>query len=62
MPPGERAAADWLRRLASRVSEQLCGDGFRGCPFINAAAEHLDPASPVRRAMDEGVEDLSAAR
>jgi AcrR family transcriptional regulator len=26
---------------------------FRGCAFINAAAEYPDPASPVRRAVDE---------
>ncbi|MEV0292111.1 TetR/AcrR family transcriptional regulator [Nocardia sp. NPDC050710] len=26
-----------------------CGPGFRGCPFINAAAEYPDPAHPVRQ-------------
>jgi len=26
--------------------------GYRGCPFINAAAEYPDPASPVRQAID----------
>jgi AcrR family transcriptional regulator len=27
--------------------------GYRGCPFINAAAEYPDPAGPVRQAIDE---------
>jgi AcrR family transcriptional regulator len=27
--------------------------GYRGCPFINAAAEYADPASPVRKAIDD---------
>ncbi len=39
--------------------DQLLGGGpvdppsstFRGCAFINAAAEYPDPASPVRRAV-----------
>jgi AcrR family transcriptional regulator len=30
-----------------------CEPGFRGCPFINAAAEYPDPTSTVRRAVDE---------
>jgi AcrR family transcriptional regulator len=29
-----------------------CQPGFRGCPFINAAAEYPDPASIVRQAVD----------
>ncbi|MFI6942390.1 TetR/AcrR family transcriptional regulator [Streptomyces sp. NPDC050418] len=28
-------------------------DDFRGCPFINAAAEYPDPAHPVRQAVEE---------
>jgi AcrR family transcriptional regulator len=27
--------------------------GYRGCPFINAAAEYPDPTNPVRQAIDE---------
>jgi AcrR family transcriptional regulator len=30
-----------------------CAPGFRGCPFINAAAEYPDPSSVVRRAVAE---------
>lgn len=31
------------------IGEYACGPGFRGCAFINAAAEYPDPAHPVRR-------------
>lgn len=27
--------------------------GYRGCPFLNAAAEYPDPATPVRQAIDK---------
>lgn len=37
--------------------ERMCtfgsGPAYRGCPFINAAAEYPDPDHPVRRAIDE---------
>jgi len=42
-----------VRRLVAAIGEQLCGPGFRGCAFINAAAEFPDPASPVHRAVRE---------
>jgi AcrR family transcriptional regulator len=52
------AAADGdADRVFQLISEQLgalaCGQGFRGCPFINAAAEYPDPASSVRKTVDE---------
>jgi AcrR family transcriptional regulator len=31
------------------IGEYACGPGFRGCAFINAAAEYPDPAHPVRQ-------------
>lgn len=34
--------------FALAIGEQMCAPGFRGCPFINAAAEYPDPAHPVR--------------
>jgi AcrR family transcriptional regulator len=55
----QRAAA---RRLRGREADPLhmvftvfeilaelgCGPGFRGCTFLNAAAEYADPGHPVR--------------
>ena len=31
------------------VGEMVCGADFRGCAFINAAAEFPDATSPVRQ-------------
>ncbi|GAB2966018.1 TetR/AcrR family transcriptional regulator [Amycolatopsis acidiphila] len=45
--PGDPAAA--LTLLAEAIAETSCAAGFRGCPFINAAAEYADPGHPVRR-------------
>jgi AcrR family transcriptional regulator len=39
--------------IAEQLGIMACGPGFRGCPFINAAAEYPDPASGVRRTIDE---------
>ncbi len=33
--------------------EEIAAPGFRGCPFINAAAEFSDPQHPVRVAVRE---------
>ncbi len=49
-----RAGADpaaLLRALVDGIADDVCTPGFRGCPFINAAAEYPDPAHPVRRAV-----------
>jgi AcrR family transcriptional regulator len=46
-PPREMIAA-----IMGRISEAVAVGGWRGCPFLNAAAEYPDPASPVRRAID----------
>lgn len=35
--------------LFERVGEVGCAEGFRGCPFLNAAAEFPDPDHPVRK-------------
>ncbi|ROS75288.1 TetR/AcrR family transcriptional regulator [Cellulomonas sp. PhB143] len=40
--------ADTLRFLATLAGELACRPGFRGCAFINAAAEHPDADHPVR--------------
>jgi AcrR family transcriptional regulator len=42
-----------LRTLSGLMGDQICRPGFRGCAFINAAAEYPDPASPVHRAVLE---------
>ncbi|GAB4085196.1 TetR/AcrR family transcriptional regulator [Myceligenerans cantabricum] len=38
-----------LAMMAEHTGTAACSAGFRGCPFINAAAEYPDPDSPVRR-------------
>lgn len=49
--PPESAGA-WLAAVTDVVGDTLCVPGFRGCAFINAAAEYPDRSSPVRRAVD----------
>jgi AcrR family transcriptional regulator len=51
---GVRAAgspADRLRAIVAAMGAEVCRPGFRGCPFINAAAEYPDPASAPHRAV-----------
>jgi AcrR family transcriptional regulator len=48
----ERDPAGSLRALAAGIGTASCSPGFRGCAFINAAAEFSDPADPVRTAVD----------
>lgn len=38
-----------LRALQEAISSQISSSEFRGCAFINAAAEFSDPTHPVRR-------------
>ncbi|GAB3659745.1 TetR/AcrR family transcriptional regulator [Actinocorallia lasiicapitis] len=42
-----------LSNIFTGMAGHACGPGFRGCPFINAAAEYPDPSCPVRLAVDE---------
>ncbi|GLY26762.1 TetR/AcrR family transcriptional regulator [Kineosporia sp. NBRC 101731] len=42
-----------LEALIDEHAEQICQPGFRGCAFINAAAEYPDQTSPVRVAIEE---------
>jgi AcrR family transcriptional regulator len=46
-PPRKMIAA-----MLGRISEAVIAGPWRGCPFLNAAAEYPDPDSPVRRAID----------
>lgn len=41
-----------LRAFATGIGEASCQPGFRGCAFINAAAEFADPEDPVRKTVD----------
>ncbi|MGW8482015.1 TetR/AcrR family transcriptional regulator [Microbacterium sp. NPDC055903] len=41
-----------LHALAEGIGEASCSPGFRGCAFINAAAEFSDQGDPVRTAVD----------
>ncbi len=58
----QRASADRLRgqdptealfMVFEVVGEIGCGPGFRGCAFVNAAAEYADPGHPVRLVVAE---------
>jgi AcrR family transcriptional regulator len=49
--PGDPAAV--LRAYAEALGRQSCAPGFRGCPFINAAAEYADAGHPVRAVVAE---------
>jgi AcrR family transcriptional regulator len=42
-----------LRGYAGALGRESCAPGFRGCPFINAAAEYADPEHPVRAVVAE---------
>jgi AcrR family transcriptional regulator len=42
--------AELLRLIMRAIGDEVCGPGFRGCPFINAVAEFPDPESVVHRA------------
>jgi AcrR family transcriptional regulator len=41
-----------LNLVVTQIGHEICGSGFRGCPFINAAVEYPDASSPIRRAAD----------
>ncbi|MFC5204175.1 TetR/AcrR family transcriptional regulator [Streptomyces kaempferi] len=43
--------ADFLGALAHGIGDEVCRAGFRGCPFINAAAEYPDPESVIHQAV-----------
>jgi AcrR family transcriptional regulator len=44
---------DMVFAIFDRLARAAGQPGYRGCPFLNAAAEYPDRASPVRKAVDE---------
>ncbi|MEV7045573.1 TetR/AcrR family transcriptional regulator [Amycolatopsis sp. NPDC051061] len=46
-------AAQGLDDLLELIGSTICADGFRGCHFINAAAEYPDASDEVRKAIAE---------
>lgn len=42
-----------IRLVSEGIGREACTPGFRGCPFINAAAEFADADHPVRKVVDE---------
>jgi AcrR family transcriptional regulator len=44
-------ACGTLLAIARAIADMSCSPGFRGCPFINAAAEFADPVHPARTAV-----------
>lgn len=45
------AAADVLQGVATFIAEDIQRADFRGCAFLNAAAEYPDPGHPVHAAV-----------
>jgi AcrR family transcriptional regulator len=46
---GARSAEDAMRAIAADIAADIRAPGFRGCAFLNAAAEYPDPAHPVHQ-------------
>ncbi|WP_426502712.1 TetR/AcrR family transcriptional regulator [Dactylosporangium sp. McL0621] len=44
-------ASDAVRAVAASIAQGIQSPGFRGCAFLNAAAEYPDPGQPVRQAV-----------
>ena len=43
--------ADAVRAVARSITDGIRSEGFRGCAFLNAAAEYPAPAHPVHQAV-----------
>lgn len=48
----KQSPREMIAAIMGRISEAVVAGGWRGCPFLNAAAEYPDPKSPVRQAID----------
>ncbi|WP_225627483.1 TetR/AcrR family transcriptional regulator [Streptomyces werraensis] len=43
--------ADQIRAVAASITDGIRSPGFRGCAFLNAAAEYFDPTHPIHQAV-----------
>jgi AcrR family transcriptional regulator len=50
---GSAAKAEAVLAVLDLIGDSTCSPGFRGCHFINAAAEYPDPSDPVRLVVAE---------
>lgn len=50
---GDQTPEDQIRSVARLIGEQIQSAGFRGCAFLNAAAEYPDKESPAHQAVLE---------
>lgn len=50
MGPETRPAGERIGAVIEALAQEVTATDFRGCPFLNAAAEIADPAHPARRA------------
>ncbi len=48
---GDLPADGILRGIGASLAEQIASPGYRGCAFLNAAAEYPSPEAPVHRAV-----------
>ncbi|MGW4065677.1 TetR/AcrR family transcriptional regulator [Amycolatopsis sp. NPDC004747] len=48
-----RPPREALAETMAVVGDATCEEGFRGCQFLNAAAEYPDPESRVRQVIDD---------
>jgi AcrR family transcriptional regulator len=47
----DASSDDILRTVGRSIAEDIQSPGFRGCAFLNAAAEYPEPAHPVHQAV-----------
>jgi AcrR family transcriptional regulator len=48
---GSPSPRDTLLRIFQHMAKVGAGPAYRGCPFVNVAAEYPDPAHPARQAI-----------
>ena len=48
-----RSADEIIRAVGQSIADDIHRPGFRGCAFLNAAAEYPDPTHPVHKAVLE---------